>query len=209
MLSYLLKINQDDQYFKSKPFVLHMYECDPSLKPNEMLKQYIEKTCKQISRLKKKETPNADKMLKFEKRLQRIYLIFLAQLESNNANKSFVKLIRKNLFKRAISRQVCEAYQRSSAYQLMRSSYDKKIKGLAKTIKQDVKKYLKRDMIDHNQSKEEEQIVIKLEGEQENNIDCAEKESIIEMNNEDYMHVRTELSLFQKYLQHPLFNNTK
>ena len=47
---YLLKINQDDQYFKSKPFILHLYEFDPSLEPNEKFIRYIEKTCKRISK---------------------------------------------------------------------------------------------------------------------------------------------------------------
>lgn len=47
---YLLKINQDDQYFKSKPFILHLYEFDPSLEPNEKFTRYIEKTCKRISK---------------------------------------------------------------------------------------------------------------------------------------------------------------
>ncbi|KAF1807458.1 hypothetical protein FB192DRAFT_1022704 [Mucor lusitanicus] len=49
MLSYLLEINHNDQYFKSKPYILHLHECNPSLKPNEKLKQYVVKTCRRIT----------------------------------------------------------------------------------------------------------------------------------------------------------------
>ncbi|CEP17810.1 hypothetical protein [Parasitella parasitica] len=172
MLFYLLKINQDDQYFKTNQLE---------------------------ARLKKSGSHKVDEMLKFEKRLQRIFLIFLTQLENNNATKQFIKLVRKNLFKRSISRQICEAYQSSLAYQLMRSSHDKKIRRLAKNIKRDVKKYLKHNMDDYDSVKEEEQLEIKREeeGEQENVGD----------NIEDSIPSNHTMSLFEKYLKHPLFDD--
>ncbi|KAL7321199.1 hypothetical protein PS15m_000995 [Mucor circinelloides] len=262
MLSYLLEINHEDQYFKSKPFILHLYECNPSLKPNERLKQYVIKTCRRIKHLKKRAAAKFDELLKHETRSQRICRIFIAQLESNNAEAWFVRVIEKNIFQRAISQEICDIYRSSLAEQLLKSSHNKELKDLAKEINQDIEKYMQRaikylpeeedndeEVDDNDENRNEDETAIAENETQETNIsdnmdmdDCKEevdmdidgimqqnetslendkeqnvgleldyKEEFEDVNEESedehYIPAHTEISLFQKYLQHPLFND--
>ncbi|KAL9542749.1 hypothetical protein MBANPS3_008458 [Mucor bainieri] len=264
MLSYLLEINHSDQYFKSKPFILHLYECNPSLRPDERLKQYVVKTCRRIKRLKKQVATNSKDLLKHKSRSQRICRIFIAQLENNNAEVWFVKLIEKNIFQRAIrtSQEICDIYRASSAEKLLKRFHDKELKMLAKTINQDIEKYMRRaikllpkvideveetddkeEMGNENsleiaevetqeteklhdvvstECKEEANMVVdgtaqpdetEMEYVKEQNAECQQgykeklEDSQEESEDELYIPTHTEISLFQKYLQHPLFSD--
>lgn len=48
LYSYLLKVNEEDKYFSRKPFILHLYECDPLLPAEDDLQKYVRTTCKRI-----------------------------------------------------------------------------------------------------------------------------------------------------------------
>ncbi|KAK4517386.1 uncharacterized protein ATC70_000721 [Mucor velutinosus] len=262
MLSYLLELNHDDQYFKSKPFILHLYECNPSLKPDERLKQYLVKTCRRIKHLKKQTTTKIDELLKLESKSQRICRIFIAQLENNNTEIWFVKLIEKNIFQRAISQEICDIYRSSPAEQLLKSSHDKELKALAKAINFDIEKYMQRaiknlpdesdeekeddgkeevgnqddmilvqgeaqdmenscDTVGSSDYKEEAYMVSDGTKQNETNMEDMKEQDVEfqqdykeksadaqeESEEEQYIPAHTELSLFQKYLQHPLFND--
>ncbi|GAN02576.1 hypothetical protein MAM1_0024d02020 [Mucor ambiguus] len=262
MLSYLLEINHSDQYFKSKPFILHLYECNPSLKPNERLKQYIIKTCRRIKHLKKQAASNFDELLKHESRSQRICRIFIAQVENNNVEVWFVKLIEKNIFQRAISQEICNIYRSSPTEQLLKRFNDKKMKVLAKTINRDIEKYMQtaiknspEEIDDEEEEGDKEEIgnedgmeiaedetqeaeelhdMVMTEYKEKANMDIADTAKPNETNTEDtnvpddelqqdykedsenlqeesqdeqYLSAHTEMALFQKYLQHPLFND--
>lgn len=105
-------------------------------------------------------------------------------------------------------------YQSSMAYQLLRNSRNKEIKGLAMVINQDIEKYLKyeiKDLSEDDEMKEKEGEDVEEEDQGEvDNEDEDEKDKFdvcMKEDDEEYIPAHTEISLFQKYLQHPLFND--
>lgn len=100
------------------------------------------------------------------------------------------------------------------AYQLLRNSHKNEMRELAMAINQDIEKYLKYEIKSLSEDEEmtEGEKVVGEEREDENydvnDDDDKDKFNVcMKEEDEEYIPAHTEISLFQKYLQHPLFND--
>lgn len=98
-------------YFKSKPYITYLYESNPQLDSQHGLKNYVHKTCKQLSKklalcivtftnfltetLKRHDDSrkNQEKVLKFDERAFKLFQIFVYRTEHNNFELWFMEKV--------------------------------------------------------------------------------------------------------------------
>ncbi|KAI8987239.1 hypothetical protein BDF20DRAFT_849022 [Mycotypha africana] len=132
-VSYMMKINENDRYYSSKPYILFFNEKIPTMEADENFQKYARYTCRRF--VTAMENSNTEDQEKFGKRIKHLFSVFIRRLEHYVFDVWLLKELRKSLFEYLLDEETHELYEEKRVYHLLRLNMAK-LKAKKKVVAQ-------------------------------------------------------------------------